>query len=325
MLYRMENHTDLHDLALSYHRRLPDRIRAYLNARGIPDDLIHRQLLGWDGCRVTIPVTDRDGDITFFKLARDPDADASEPKMLATRGSHLELYGWETVLAKPKRIIVCEGEFDRLVLEAQGFQAVTSTGGAGAFRVEWAADFLPISEVYVCFDRDEAGRQGAERVAQLIEHAKIVDLPEEVGEGGDVSDFFVRLAHSRGDFEKLLATAHSAPPSPPAMELLRVSATSPELSARVDRVKQAIPIEDFIAQYVELRRSGRNLTGHCPFHEDRTPSLVVFPETRTFHCFGCRAGGDVISFLRLRTNCSFFEALESLEQALPSHDGKRAA
>lgn len=326
MLNRMENHTDLHELALSYHRQLPDRIRAYLNARAIPDDLIHRHLLGWNGRRITIPIPNRDREIAFFKLARDPEADPAEPKMLATRGSRLELYGWETVLAKPERLIICEGEFDRLVLEARGFDAVTSTGGAGSFRREWAEAFAGNPEVFICYDRDEAGRDGALRVARLIPQARIVDLPEEVGEGGDVTDFFVRLGRSREDFESLLVAARPAPPPPPpSPRILLPSATTPDLAARVERIKQAIAIEDLIAQYVELRPSGRNMVGLCPFHQDREPSLVVFPETRSFHCFGCRAGGDVISFLRLKTDCSFSEALDSLEQAFPHHDNKSAA
>ena len=321
----MNESGDLHNLALAYHRQLPDRIRTYLNARGIPDAVIERRLLGWTGLRISIPIQDRDGEIAFFKLARDPEEQSPSPKMLATPGSSIELYGWETVLAKPDRLIICEGEFDSLVLEAQGFSAVTSTGGAGSFRAEWAEHFLPIPEVYVCYDRDQAGQEGAQRVARLIPHSKIVDLPEEVGEGGDITDFFVRLGRTPEDFQRLLEAARPVPAASPSRQTLPVSVTSPDLAARIERVKEAIPVEDFIAQYVELRRSGRNLVGRCPFHEDRNPSFVVFPETRSFHCFGCRAGGDVISFLRLKMNLSFSEALDSLEQTLPRHDTKSAA
>jgi DNA primase len=322
---RMLTDPNLHDLALSYHRQLLDRIRAYLNARGIPDKLITRHLLGWTGLRISIPIQNRDGEIAFFKLARDPEDGPDVPKMYVMPRSSGELYGWEAVLAKPERIIICEGEFDRLVLEAQGFHAVTSTGGAGSFRAEWAKDFHPIPEVYICFDRDEAGRRGAERVARLIPQARIVELPEEVGDGGDVTDFFVRLGRSRDEFGSLLEAARPAPLAVPKSPPAFPSGTPPEVAERISRIKEAIPIEDFIAQYVELRRSGRTSVGRCSFHHDRDPSLVVFPETRSFHCFGCGAGGDVISFLRFRTNASFFEALESLEQALPHHDRKTTA
>src|SRR5712692_10306534 len=126
-------------IAQDYHCRLPLRIRGYLGqARGISSEIIDRHLLGWNGSRITIPVFDRRGEFGFFKLAKDPEDTTDSPKMLATPGAHAELYDWQRVLGKPEQIIICEGEFDRLVLESRGFAAVTSTGGAATFRREWA-------------------------------------------------------------------------------------------------------------------------------------------------------------------------------------------
>jgi len=323
----MTTNPDLHELALGYHRQLPDRIRAYLNARGISDELIHRHLLGWTGGRITIPIPKRDREVAFFKLAKDPEDASAGSKMFATPGSSIELYGWEVVDRKPQRIIIAEGEFDRLVLEANGFDAVTSTGGAGSWRADWSEALSGIREVFVCYDRDAAGESGALRVARQIPNARIVKLPEEVGEGGDVTDFFVRLGRTREDFGLLLEAARPAPP--PILQEKRsagVSGISADLSERIQRVKQTVPIEDLAIQYVELRPSGRNLIGRCPFHSDRSPSFVVFQETRSFHCFGCRAGGDVVNFLMLAMHLTFSEALSSLEKTLPkSHDRKSAA
>ena len=152
-----------------------------MNRRGIPDEIIDTHLLGWNGWRITIPIAGREGDITFFRLARDPDDQSLSPKMLSSSGSKVELYGWEHVHRKPLQIIICEGEFDRLVLEAQGFAAVTSTAGAATFRPHWAKELLSIPQVYVCFDRDEVGRSGASIVGLMVPHAKLVELPEEVG------------------------------------------------------------------------------------------------------------------------------------------------
>src|SRR2546422_1878482 len=191
----MKTQHDLAALAANYHKALPGRMRQYLNNRGITDLLIDFHLLGWNGDRITIPISNPEGEIAFFKLAKDPEDNVPGPKMLASPGSYVELYGWEEVLKSPSQIIICEGEFDRLVLEAQGFIAVTSTGGAGIFRREWAAEFHAIASVYVCYDRDAAGKNGAARVGELIPHARIVELPEEVDDGGDVTDFFVRLGH----------------------------------------------------------------------------------------------------------------------------------
>src|SRR2546426_2616706 len=196
------------ELAREYHRNPPKRIREYLQrVRGIADATIDQFLLGWNGSRITVPVFDREGRFAFFKLAKDPEDKSDTPKMLATPGAHAELYGWERVLVKPEQIIICEGEFDRLVLESRGLAAVTSTGGAATFRREWAEAFREIPTIYMCFDNDTAGREGAERVARLIPQARIVRLPEEVGEGGDVTDFFVRLGRSRDEFVGLLEAA----------------------------------------------------------------------------------------------------------------------
>src|SRR5215212_2625989 len=160
----MTSRINLLDLALQYHDALPARIRAYLNARGIPDELIDFHLLGWNGWRITIPIHNRRGEVTFFRLGKDPDDARPSPKMLSSPGSTVELYGWEQVEREPSQLIICEGEFDRLVLEANDFAAVTSTGGAATFRPEWAQALQGINEVYICFDRDNAGANGAKLV-----------------------------------------------------------------------------------------------------------------------------------------------------------------
>jgi hypothetical protein len=311
-------------LASEYHRELPERIRRYLTEqRGIPDALIDRHLLGWNGWRITIPIFNREGKLVFFKLAKEPGDQTDNPKMLATPGSAAELYGWEEVLSQPERIIICEGEFDRLVLEAHGFPAVTSTGGAGTFRPEWAKEFARIPKVYICFDRDEAGRTGAVRVGRLLPQARIVELPEDVGEGGDVTDFFVRLGRTREDFQRLLDTARPVPPvQGPALPTDQgtPSNTTSHSDGRAERLKQTVPIADVIGQYVPLHASGKNWVGHCPFHDDHRPSFTVFPATGTFHCFGCGRHGDVISFVRAIEHLSFTETLAVLERFTSSHE-----
>ena len=85
------------------------------------------------------------------------------------------------------------------------------------------------------------------------------------------------------------------------------------MTADVEQVKRAHPIAEVIAAHgVALRPSGRRFMGHCPFHDDDRPSLVVYPDTRSFHCFGCGAGGDVIDFVRRATGLGFRDALATL-------------
>ena len=306
-------------LAREYHRNLPPRIREYLQReRGISDAVIDRYLLGWNGSRITIPIFNRQGELAFFKLAKDPEDKTDSPKMLATPGAHAELYGWEQVIANPEQIIICEGEFDRLVLESQGFAAVTSTGGAGTFRSEWAEAFQGIPTIYICFDSDTAGREGAERVSRLIPQARLVRLPEEVAEGGDVTDFFVRLGRSRDEFLDLLKTAQLVPQTERREQPIPVQPrTRPTTDNEVERLKSSVTIEDFVSRYVPLRRSGQNYLAQCPFHKDHTPSFVVYPQSQNFYCFGCRAHGDVLSFLMRKESLTFQEALRVLRELQP--------
>ncbi|MBI4469804.1 MAG: toprim domain-containing protein [Acidobacteria bacterium] len=312
---------NLLECARAYHANLPERIREYLNARGIPDPIIDTHLLGWSGWRITIPICDHAGDVVFFKLAKDPDDTSDISKMYTTPGASTELYGWDRLLAVPDQIIICEGEFDRLVLEAHDFPAVTSTGGAGTFKQDWVEEFQHIPNVYVCFDNDDAGRFGAEKVGRLIPHAHIVRLPEEVGNGGDVTDFFVRLGKSREEFIRLLDDARPLP------EPERRESKDTELSRGqdpnrkdLDWLKSSIALEDVVTKYAPLRKRGKNYAAQCIFHEDRTPSLVVFPQTQTFYCFGCQASGDVFSFLMKVEHLSFPEALTVLRELTPQNE-----
>ncbi len=71
-------------------------------------------------------------------------------------------------------------------------------------------------------------------------------------------------------------------------------------------------IVSVISPYVELRRRGKNLVGLCPFHNEKTPSFTVYPDSQSFYCFGCGAGGEIISFTRRIENLDFYEAVKSL-------------
>ena len=313
----MSCHTNLLDVAMQYHDALPRRIRTYLNERGIPDGIINSHLLGWNGWRITIPIYNSQGEVVSFRLAKDPQDTRPAPKMLSSPGSSVELYGWDNVLRRVSPLVICEGEFDRLVLEAQGFAAVTSTGGASTFRPEWAREISQIEKVYVCYDRDNAGRNGAVIVALMIPEARIVELPEDVGDAGDITDYFVRLGRSKEDFLNLLEMAKPASATVQALPTtlaLRTQSTDSPLANRIQRIKREVPIEQVIAEYLQLRPSGRNLVSKCPFHEDRIPSFTVYPATGTYHCFGCRAHGDVISFVAAIEQLSFGQALDVLDQ-----------
>jgi DNA primase len=81
----------------------------------------------------------------------------------------------------------------------------------------------------------------------------------------------------------------------------------------VDEIKDRLDAVELISNYMQLKRAGRSYKGLCPFHDERTPSFVVFPDTGTWHCFGaCGEGGDVFSFVMKQEGWDFRTALQEL-------------
>ena len=80
----------------------------------------------------------------------------------------------------------------------------------------------------------------------------------------------------------------------------------------IEQLRMSCDIEDVVSSYVSLKRAGRNKTCLCPFHSEKTPSMVVYEDTQSFYCFGCGAGGDVITFIRRIENLDYVEAVKLL-------------
>ena len=80
----------------------------------------------------------------------------------------------------------------------------------------------------------------------------------------------------------------------------------------LEQIRDRNDIESVISGYVDLKRRGRNLTGLCPFHNEKTPSFTVYPETSSYYCFGCHVGGDVITFIRNIENLDYIDAVKFL-------------
>src|SRR5437868_10979675 len=80
----------------------------------------------------------------------------------------------------------------------------------------------------------------------------------------------------------------------------------------VDYVKARLDVAALVGQSVQLKKAGRTLKGLCPFHAEKTPSFVVWPDEGTWKCFGCGEWGDGISFLMKREHLEFGEALRVL-------------
>jgi DNA primase len=81
---------------------------------------------------------------------------------------------------------------------------------------------------------------------------------------------------------------------------------------QVTEIREKIDIVSFLADYMPLKKAGRNFKTTCPFHNEKTASLVISPERQIWHCFGCGKGGDVYTFLMEYESMEFPEALRSL-------------
>ncbi|MBP3481757.1 MAG: DNA primase [Clostridia bacterium] len=85
-------------------------------------------------------------------------------------------------------------------------------------------------------------------------------------------------------------------------------------SSFISELKLRCPIEEVIGSYVTLKRAGSRYVACCPFHNEKTPSFTVFTDTSSYYCFGCGAGGDVITFIMNRENLDYVEAVRLLAE-----------
>jgi DNA primase len=94
---------------------------------------------------------------------------------------------------------------------------------------------------------------------------------------------------------------------------------------QAERLRAEVPIAKVIGEYTKLRRTRKRLLGWCPLHEEAIPTLRIDLRTNTFQCFGCGAGGDVITFLERVEGLTYSQALEELERIKYSDEHRDAA
>lgn len=94
----------------------------------------------------------------------------------------------------------------------------------------------------------------------------------------------------------------------------------------IEELTRRVDIVDLVGSYVQLKRKGRLYSGLCPFHSEKTPSFYVYPDTQSFYCFGCGAGGSAVSFMQKMDNISYVEAVKLLGERAgmpaPTEDDK---
>jgi hypothetical protein len=199
------NATKWHEAAL----RNTNILRWLHEKRGYSDDTLVTFQLGWDGARVTLPIRDDAGELVNIRRRRDPsDADDSPAgKVLGLPGAN-DARLWPLPLPDGD-VLLLEGEWDVMLARQMGFDnAVTVTSGAGIFRPEWASDFAD-KTVTICYDNDDTGRRGSQRVASMLApfaNVRILQIPG-LPEKGDITDFFVEQGRSPDELRDLISDA----------------------------------------------------------------------------------------------------------------------
>ncbi len=295
-------------------RKITDAVMEQFNLHDIDHPTI--------GKAIAIPVVDQNGVFLFNKIRRSP-LDEQKPKYLYEQGGKVSLYGYN--FAKDaKTILITEGEIDCLVAWSHNIPAVTSTGGAQSFQKEWGELFLD-KEVILCFDNDTSGGEGMAKTLDIIPHAKLLFLPDRPGIK-DISDY----VSNGGDLNDLLKTAIRLESIEKICENMADRASvwqSTHFHEAYIRLHQEVKRSDFVRDdgvkdkvsrakeypITDLLRFTRN-KAKCPFHNEKTPSLVYYALDNHCYCFGsCGKAYDSISIYMKLHNCKFLEAVEKLQ------------
>jgi P4 family phage/plasmid primase-like protien len=211
-----------------------ERLRFLTDKRGLSLDTIRSARIGWQSGRYAVPVLDVDGTVVNVRRYK-PDA-APGQKVLSLRG-HGSPARWfrspELLGAGPEAVVlVCEGELDALLaqqrFDAESLAAVAVSGTGGATSPPADVEVFRGRTVAVLYDCDEAGRQGArklgERLLGVAESVSVVDLG--LGDGEDVTDWFVTHGRSVADLVALIDSAEDFEPGGPRRstdDLLRLA------------------------------------------------------------------------------------------------------
>lgn len=327
---------------------LPERIKEWLRQRGITDEAQEKYKLDFNGANaIVIPIRDQNNKILFFKFRKDPSLTSNDvPKYWYEKGHKVALYN-ESILADVKHVIICEGEFDCIVLNSLGFPAVTSTGGAGTFPDSWVEKFAG-KQVYICMDTDDAGRKAAVRLLFMFPGSKLIALPKTIK---DVTDYFVMVHFNKTTFIELMQDATEWPELQTTGDTDLIAKNTAALRAKnipdrlywvkdlaipeMEKARQVIakierpepftgkntliqwakdiPLENFFGPNA-LKRIGGKLRAICPFHGEKTGSFFIYPKDNSWYCYGCSQGGDTIDFIMKRDSCDFNEALKTLKK-----------
>jgi len=175
--------------------------------RGLEIETVKKYKIGAFNQKFTIPIYDIYGEIVNIRI-HDPRPEKGKPKVASWKSGYgaARLFPAENLYKNT--VMLCEGEMDCILANQLGYNAITGTTGVSTFPAEWAKYFSG-KKVMICYDIDEAGKAGSQRVAKLLskfaDAIKIINLPLDIEQypGGDLTDYIINGAQKK-DLIKLL-------------------------------------------------------------------------------------------------------------------------
>lgn len=170
----------------------------YFKDHGISQASIKKFDITYNKKKIIFPVKDEEGNVQFNKY-RFLDFDKEDPrtqKFSYDEGAHAALFN-SSVIATSKYVFLVEGEPDCIRLDQEGIAAISNTSGAGTFKEEWV-ELFEGKKVYVLYDNDKAGREGTQRILDLIPTAISIVLPDQYN---DICEYFAE--HTKDEFREL--------------------------------------------------------------------------------------------------------------------------
>lgn len=248
-----------------------DRLRVFMERRGLTLDTIEAYRIGFDSDKkcYTLPIYDEDEKLVNVRRYRFATANRKRQYWSLTGHGGRRLFP-EAVLRGSSELVLCEGEWDALLLNQHGIATVTATGGAGNWREEFGVEFTG-KKVHIAYDADTEGQKGrliaSSNISPHTKSVSFVDLPK----GQDVTDFLVKGKRSAKEFRALL-TGLAAPASKdPAWPLLDEAALHGLAGAVVRTLlphSEAAPVA-LLAQYLVAFGNTVGLAPHFMVEGDR--------------------------------------------------------
>jgi hypothetical protein len=321
-------------------------VQKYLTSHCIGNEQVEKFKLKVYPGRISIPVTDADGEVLFYKHRHF----FGTVKYTYDSGAKVSLFNIGTI-HDAQSVFIVEGEMDAMACDSYGVAAVSSTGGSMSWQRGWC-DLFKGKKVVVAYDRDDAGAQGAYRVWSSLNDAgvdvTIGIVPE--GYGKDMSDFLsmkkdgpigMKLVYLKiprkvpqgGGSKREVKTSLKN-----CLEYIKLNENTHtrylvnifkknliEEIRHLDVTSRKKQVVDFaggdikkipITDFLDFPRG----VAHCLFHQDRNPSMVYngpdsnFPNT--VKCFACGKFGSVIDVVMVINELNFKQAVDFLKKKL---------